>query len=703
MSKIRIYQLAKELNIDSTEVIEKLEELGFVIKNHMSAIEDLDALKIRKQYLHRDKDKGPVKTKKVLTQTVVKDEKSTVKNQAPKKPKQLRDYSKKTKKSAVIYKKQSKKEEANTEKEKKILLPTEITIAEFAGLLDMDANELIMKLIADYNLMVTMNSNLDLEIAEFLAEEYGYEVEKAELEIELNEAEFEFEDDKKDLQFRAPVVTVMGHVDHGKTSLLDAIRNTAVTDGEAGGITQHIGASEIKFKEKKIVFLDTPGHEAFTSLRARGAKVTDIAILVVAADDGVMPQTIEAIDHAKAAGVPIIVAINKIDKVNAQPDKVKQELSEIGVLIEEWGGDVISVEVSAIKGLGIDSLLETILLVAEMEELKANPSRLGLGTIIEANLDRGKGPVASVLVQNGTLRVGDSIFSGKTYGKIRAMYNDKGKKVKVVGPSGAVKIMGFNEVPVAGEKFYATDEDKKARLHAERNIRRGKDAAMKSARKNVSLEDLFDQIKDGDVKELNIIIKADAHGSIEALKQSLERLSTEEVRINIIHSQVGAVTESDILLSVASNAIIIAFNVRPNSNITSLAESEDVEIRTYRIIYETIKDIKDALSGLLEPEKKEIIEGKIQVRATFRVPGIGVIAGGYVQDGKISRNSKVRLIRDDIIIYDGKISSLKRFKDDAKEVLTGFECGIGLENYDDIKEEDIIETYYIKEIERTLD
>ncbi len=613
-----------------------------------------------------------------------------------------RDYSKKTKKSRGVYKKT--KEFDNIPKAgTKIVLPISITVAEFADLIGREANELIMKLMDDYNLMLQINANLDLEVAELLTVEYGYEVEKEKTQEQLNFVEFEYEDKPEELMNRPPVVTVMGHVDHGKTSLLDAIRNTSVTEGEAGGITQHIGASDIYIKGKKIVFLDTPGHEAFTSLRARGAKVTDIAILVVAADDGVMPQTIEAIDHARAAGVPIIVAINKIDKNNANPDRVKQELSDKGLVVEEWGGDIIAVEVSAIQGKGIESLLEMVLLTAEMEELKANPNRPGIGFIIEANLDKGRGPVATILVQNGTIHVGDPIFCGKTSGKIRAMYNDKGKKVKEAGPASSVEIIGLSEVPVAGDKFYATDDEKIARNHAEKNVIIEKEQAMRSNRKNVSLEDLFMQIKDGEIKDLNLIIKADVHGSIEALKQSLEKLSNEEVRVNIIHSQIGAITESDVLLASASNAIIIGFNVRPSTNVIFMADIDKVEIRTYRIIYEAIKDVKDALSGLLDPEYKEVIEGKVTVRTTFKVPNIGTIAGAYVTDGKVTRKSSVRLIRDGIVIFEGKISSLKRFKDDAKEVLTGFECGVGLENYNDLKEGDIIETFFIKEIERTLD
>ncbi len=826
MTKIRIYQLAKELDITSQVVIDELAGINIQVKNHMSAIDDLVALKIRKKYMKPEPVVPAAKPIEKPKSNAGASHKQTTQNRpaqgstnrpaqnrpaqgstnrpaqnrpaqgstnrpaqnrpaqgstnrpaqnrpaqgttsnrpaqnrpaqgttsnrpaqnrpaqgttsrppqnqpaqgttsrpaqnrpaqsaankpgqkAPQKgtantyqKKKLKDYSKKTRKLKGAYKKTKEEEELKIGS--KIILPPLLTLAEFAEIIKKDPNDIIMKLMTDYNQMMTMNAALSVEVAELLATEYGYVVEEEVTEDELNVIEFEYDDKPEELVSRAPVVTVMGHVDHGKTSLLDAIRNTNVTEGEAGGITQHIGASEIYIKDKKIVFLDTPGHEAFTSLRARGAKATDISILVVAADDGVMPQTKEAIDHSKAAGVPIIVAINKIDKNNANPDRVKQELSDNGLVVEEWGGDIIAVEISALKGKGIESLLEMVLLVAEMQELKANPSRKGLGIIIEANLDKGRGPVATALVQNGTVNVGDPVFVGKTYGKVRAMFNHKGKKVKTAGPSSSVEIIGLNEVPVAGDRFYVTDDEKTARLHAERNVNIEKEQAMRSNKKNVSLEEIFEQIKEGEIKDLNIIIKADVHGSIEALKQSLEKLSNEEVRVNIIHSQVGAIKESDVLLASASNAIILGFNVRPSTNVTYMADSEKVEVRTYRIIYEAIKDVKDALSGLLDPEYREMVEGKIEVRNTFKVPNVGTIAGAYVLEGKASRKSSVRLVRDGIVVFEGKISSLKRFKDDAKEVLTGFECGIGLENFNDLRVGDIIETYYIKEIERTLD
>jgi len=763
LTKIRIYELAKELNLSSKVIMDELKEFGIEVKNHMSAISDLDALKIRKKYIKKEetppapketpapekKPQKPVSRTGSDSQKTAKSHpkppqktaskppqkggqprpKTPAKTAAPRQtPEEIaaakekikrgpkaeapiknktkssrKDYSKKTKKSKAFYKSLPKEEEKGPKPGDVIVLPPELTVGEFADLLKMNVNDLIMKIMTDYEKMVGINENLESDVAQLIAIDLGFEVEMEKTQVQLDELEFEFEDKPEDLVYRAPVVTVMGHVDHGKTSLLDAIRNTDVTKGEAGGITQHIGASEIYINNKKIVFLDTPGHEAFTTLRARGAQVTDIAILVVAADDGVMPQTLEAIDHARAAGVPIIVAINKIDKDNANPTRVKQELSDNGLVVEEWGGSTIAVEISAIKGQGIDTLLEMVVLVAEMEELKANPKRPAIGTIIEANLDKGRGPVATALVQNGTLRVGDPIFAGTSYGKVRAMFNDKGKNVKSAKPSTSVEILGINSVPVAGEKFYVTRDEKTARLHAEANVNVFKEQAMRSNRKNISLEDLFDQIKDGEVKDLNIVLKADVHGSIEALRQSLENISNEEVRVKIIHSQIGAITESDILLASASNAIVIGFNVRPSASVQQTADREEVEIRTYRIIYEAIKEVKDALSGLLDPEYREVIEGRVEVRTTFKVPNAGTIAGAYVLDGKISRKSKVRLIRDGIVIFEGGISSLKRFKDDAKEVLTGFECGVGLENYNDLKEGDIIEPYKIVEIERTLD
>jgi len=611
-----------------------------------------------------------------------------------------RDYSKKVKTKNKIYKKKAKEEaEASVVEEAVILqIPERITVSDFAEQIEQTPNELIMKLM-NLGVMASINQEIDFETAELLAEDYEISVEMI---VEIDEAEELFEnfvDPEEDLEKRAPIVTVMGHVDHGKTSLLDAIRDTDVTDGEAGGITQHIGASEVMINGEKIVFLDTPGHEAFTTLRARGAKVTDIAILVVAADDGVMPQTIEAIDHAKAAGVPIIVAINKIDKPNANPDRVKQELSERGLVIEEWGGDVICVPVSALKREGIDTLLEMVILVAEMQELKANANRPALGTVIDARVEKGRGSIATVLVDAGTLNIGDAIIAGTTYGRVRAMYNFRGKKVKSVGPATSVEITGLNEVATAGEKFYVAKDDRSARVMAEK---RAMDLREKGLHKNkhVSLEDLFSQLQAGEVQDLNIIVKADVLGSVEALRQSLIKISNEEVRVNVIHGNVGTISESDVLLASASNAVIIGFNVRPSLSVTRMAETENVELKTYRIIYEAINDVEKAMKGMLKPEFKEVVQGSVEVREIFKIPNGAVIAGAYVLNGKVTRNSQLRLVREGIVIHEGNVSSLRRFKDDVKEVNTGYECGVGIENYNDLKEGDIIESFIIEEIKR---
>ena len=519
-------------------------------------------------------------------------------------------------------------------------------------------------------------------------------------EIDIaDEFDLDFDDKEENLNPRPPVVTVMGHVDHGKTSLLDAIRHTNVTTGEAGGITQHIGAYAVNINNKKIVFLDTPGHEAFTSMRARGAQVTDVAILVVAADDGVMPQTVEAIAHAKAAKVPIIVAINKIDKPDANIDRIKQELVENALVPEDWGGDTITVPVSAKNREGIEEILEMVLLVAEMEELRANPNRKAVGTIIEAQLDKGMGPVATVLVQKGTLKVGDTVVSGTSTGKIRAMLDERGKKVNKASPSIPVLILGLSEVPQAGDLIYAVKDDKTGRKIADYRRNQIREEQLKSNTK-VSLDDLFERIKMGEIKDLNIIIKADVRGSIEALSQSLEKLDTDEVKINIVHGGAGGITESDVILASASNAIIIGFNVRPNLNAMEVAKREHVDIRTYRIIYEAIDDIKAAVKGMHAPKIVEEVLGRAEVRATFRLPNGNTIAGIYVLDGKITRNANIRLLRDDVVVYDGAVSSLKRFKDDAREVASGYEAGLGFENYNDIKENDMLEAYIMKEVQQ---
>ncbi len=607
---------------------------------------------------------------------------------------------KKTRKKRVKKKKEKVEEPMieTTPETTAIQLPNRITVGDFANLIAKPANEIILKLM-NLGVMAAINQYIDYETMELIADDFGIEVEQKEEEVDTAVIDYDFEDDEKDLQHRAPVVTVMGHVDHGKTSLLDAIRSTDVTAGEAGGITQHIGASEVVINDQKIVFLDTPGHEAFTTLRARGAQVTDIAILVVAADDGVMPQTVEAIDHAKAADVPIIVAVNKIDKPNANPDRVMKELAEHGVMVEQWGGDTVCVLVSAKQNQHIDQLLEMILLIAEMRDLKANPNRNAVGIVIEANLDKGKGAIATVLVQNGQLAVGDPFVCGTTYGRVRAMYNSKGKRIKKVGPSTAVEIIGINDVPVAGDKFFAIDSDKEAKQIAENRSVEIKREEMERAGGHVTLEDIFSQIQAGKMKELSLIIKADAHGSLEALKGSLLKLNNDndEVKIKIQHANIGAITESDILLATASNTIVLGFNVRPSSSVIAIAKKENVEIKTYRIIYELLNDVEAAIKGMLDPEFEEVQLGEIEVRATFKVPNVGVIAGGYVLSGKVMRNSKIRLLRAGVIVHEGELSSLKRFKDDAKEVASGYECGLGIAGFNDLKEGDIIEAYQIIE------
>ncbi len=663
MTKIRIYELAKELNMSSKELIEQIEDLDIDVSSHMSSI-GIEEAELIKELFEETDEEGDIEKK------VKKDKEKT------------------------------DAELLEDEEEEVIEVGETIIVRDLAEKLDLNPSELITKLIG-LGVMASQNQSIDAETAALVAEEFGATVviNSDEEEIEEDIFDLDFEDRPEDLKPRPPVVTVMGHVDHGKTSLLDAIRETHVTRSEAGGITQHIGAYAVNVNDKKVVFLDTPGHEAFTSMRARGAQVTDIAILVVAADDGVMPQTIEAINHAKAANVPIIVAINKIDKPESNIDRIYQELVENGLLPEEWGGDTITVPVSAKNRIGIDELLEMILLVAEMQELKANPNRTAVGTIVEAQLDKGKGPLATVLVQKGSLKVGDMVVSGTSSGRIRAMIDDKGKRVKKVGPSTPVVILGLSEVPNAGELLFSVDGEKTARYYAEKRKEQLREEQLKASTK-ISLDDLFEKIKEGEIQDLNIIIKADVRGSIEALAQSLEKLDNEEVKINIIHGGVGGITESDIMLASASNAIIIGFNVRPNLNAIEVAKREKVDVRTYRVIYEAIEDIQAAVKGMLAPTIIEEVLGRAEVRATFKLPNNTIIAGIYVLNGKITRNSQVRLLRNDVVIFEGGISSLKRFKDDAREVLAGYEAGLGLDNYNDIKENDLIEAYILKEVER---
>ncbi|NBD22424.1 translation initiation factor IF-2 [Paenibacillus glycinis] len=581
---------------------------------------------------------------------------------------------------------------------KKIIVRGTVTVGDLAKLLHKDASEVIKKLIT-LGVMATINQEVDLDTVQLIASEYGVEVE---VKIPVEEDQFETIEEKDDeelLEARPPVVTIMGHVDHGKTTLLDAIRQTNVTSGEAGGITQHIGAYQVEINHKKITFLDTPGHEAFTLMRARGAQVTDITIIVVAADDGVMPQTVEAINHAKAANVPIIVAVNKIDKPGSDPDKIKQSLTEYGLVPEEWGGDTIFVNVSAKQRIGLEELLEMILLVAEVNDYKANPNKRARGTVIEAELDKGKGPVARILVQHGSLKIGDAFVAGNCFGRVRAMVNDKGRRLKEAGPSTPIEITGLTEVPQAGDPFLVFEDERKARAIADRRAIKHRQTEL-GANSRVTLEDLYNHIKDGEIKDLNVIIKADVQGSSEALKGSLAKIDIEGVRVKIIHSGAGAITESDINLAAASSAIVIGFNVRPEPQALATAEQEKVDIRLHSIIYNVIDEIEHAMKGMLDPVFKEVIIGQAEIRNLFKVTKVGVIAGCMVTSGKITRNAKARLIRGGIVVFEGEIESLKRFKDDAKEVAQGYECGITLDRYNDLKEGDVIEAFIMESVER---
>ncbi len=711
MSKVRVYELAKELGTSSKKLIDVMESMDISVNNHMSTLSDEEAKKVMAILTGQAGGKPPKEAPKEQVKEPVKEE-------PKKKPKPAERVAettesvpqvKKTIASAPIEEaatpsrkarkviQEEKRAAAIKAQRPKLRLEGQVTIAELAGHFDAPPTQLITYLM-EMGVMANVNQPLTPDDVELLAEEYGFDIDYIEDPVEEELLTYDDEDKKKEV-LRRPVVTVLGHVDHGKTSLLDTIRNAKVTEGEVGGITQHIGAYQVKINDKKIVFLDTPGHEAFTAMRARGAQVTDIAILVVAADDGVMPQTIEAINHAKAAQVPILVAVNKIDKPDANPDRVKQQLSDHGLVAEEWGGDTIFVPVSAIRGDGIEELLEMVLLLAEVGELKANPERAGRGTVIEAKLDRGRGPVATVLVQDGTLKVGDPIICGSIAGKVRAMHNDRGDRIEEAGPSTPVEILGLTDVPMAGDRFQVVGDDRVARQVAEKRAFKLKEASRRIQR--VTLDDLFKQIQDGEVKDLNLILKGDVHGSVEALQDALFKLSLEEVLIKIIHTGVGAINESDVMLASASNAIVIGFNVRPDNNARKLAEQDQVDIRLYRIIYEAIEDIKAAVTGLLKPVMKEVILGQAEVRQLFKVSRLGSIAGSHVIEGKLTRNSMIRVIRDGTVILDnGRIDSLKRFKDDVREVLNGYECGILLENYNDLHEGDIIEAYAMEQVAR---
>ena len=683
MSKIRVYELAKELNVSSKDLINLLmEEFGVEVKNHMSVIEDEDATLIKELLGDTSESEG----KKSLVDEYEEELAESLNKGVRKK--------KKTKKEL-----EQEEVERNAEAACGVIeIGETITVKELCEKLGKPTNDVIKNLIF-LGVMAGVNQEIDFATAEKLCEKYEVLVEKKEEGTELEAFEEETDVVEENLVKRPPIVTIMGHVDHGKTSLLDAIRHAKVTASEAGGITQHIGAYTVSLNGEKITFLDTPGHEAFTAMRARGAQVTDIVILVVAADDGIMPQTKEAINHCKAAEVPMIVAINKIDRPGANVDRVKQELTEHGLVSEDWGGDTICVPVSAKTGENLESLLEMVLLTAEMQELQADPNRKAKGTVIEAKLDKGRGAVASLLIQNGTLNVGDSILVGSTYGRIRAMFDDRGKKIKSAGPSIPVEILGLSEVPAAGDRFIVCKDEKTARNMAE--VRKQKiKADSHQASNRVSLEDLYSQIQEGKVKELAIVVKADVQGSVEAIRQSLEKLSTDDVKVRVIHGAVGAITETDVTLAAASNALVIGFNVRPDSNATVQSEKENIEIKTYRIIYDAIEDVKSAMIGMLEPEYKEVINGKAEVRMTYKISNVGTIAGCYVIDGKIVRNSEVRVIRDGIVIFESTLASLKRFKDDAKEVAKGYECGLSVEKFNDLKEGDIIESFTMEAIKR---
>ncbi len=767
-SKPRVHEIAKDLKVNSKEVIEKLAGCGITVKNHMSTLEDdqlslildiytqlndigdkplsevKEAKKVpaeEKKDKKQEKEKKKSEPKKAAEQAETaqksadaEEEKIVIEDNAPIQKsvryvdtrqsiveldkienaqrieeelvperikmddtrKKKKDKKKKVKIEEPIKEKTSSKPKKEAPSE--VSIPEEITVGDFAQKIGKGAAEIVKKLMM-LGVMATITQSIDFDTASLIAEEFGITVTK---EVVMTKEEILFqeeEDDPSDLQPRPPVVVVMGHVDHGKTSLLDAIRDTSVTDTEAGGITQHIGAYGVKLNDRDITFLDTPGHEAFTTMRARGAQVTDVAILVVAADDGIMPQTVEAINHAKAANVTVIVAINKIDKEGANVERVKQMLVEHELIPEEWGGDTVCVEVSAKKRINIDGLLEMVLLVADMKELKANPNKPARGAVIEAEIDKGRGPVATVLVQEGTLNVGDIVIAGTAVGRVRAMINDKGRRVKTAGPSTPVEILGLSEAPLGGDKFYVVKDEKLAREVAETRKQEQKESKFNSAVK-VSLDNLFSQIDEGNMKELNVIIKADVQGSVEAVKQSLEKLSNDEVRVRAIHGGVGAVNESDVMLAEASNAIIVGFNVRPDAGASAAAENKSVDIRLYRVIYQAIEEIEAAMKGMLDPEYKEVVLGHAEVRQTFKVSGVGTIAGSYVTDGKIVRSEQIRIVRDGIVIHEGVIESLKRFKDDAKEVSENFECGIGIEKFNDIKEGDVIECFTMEEIER---
>lgn len=697
MSKKRIYEYAKEIDVKSKAIIDELKKNNIEVSNHMQALEENDIKILDKAFKKQDSAKKDQTTTHANTNKSNNNKQNNKPNHQQKNQKNQKNKKQNNKKQHNQQQQQPKPEVKETPS--LITYEEGITVGELADKINKDASEIIKKLFL-LGVVANINQALDTETVELICADYDIE---AELEVHVDATDlenyFEVDENDADLIERPAVVTIMGHVDHGKTTLLDSIRNTRVTAGEAGGITQHIGAYQIVNNDKKITFLDTPGHAAFTTMRARGAQVTDITILVVAADDGVMPQTIEAINHAKAAEVPIIVAVNKVDKPTANPDRVMQELGEYGLYPEDWGGDTIFIQLSAIQGDGIDDLLEMIGLVSEVEELKANPDRAAVGTVIEAELDKSRGPAASLLVQNGTLEVGDSLVVGNTYGRVRAMVNDLGKRIKTAGPSTPVEITGLHDVPQAGDRFVVFKNEKQARQIGEK---RQQENILKQRQdsKSVSLDNLFEQMKQGEMKDLNIIIKGDVQGSVEALAASLMKIDVEGVNVRIIHTAVGAINASDVTLAAASNGIIIGFNVRPDAGAKRAAEEENVDMRLHRIIYKVIEEIESAMKGLLDPEYEEQVIGQAEVRQTFKVSKVGTIAGSYVTDGKITRDASVRIIRDGIVIFEGELDTLKRFKDDAKEVAAGYECGITIEKFNDIKEGDIFEAFKMVEIER---
>lgn len=710
--KIRVYELAKENGMESKEMIKILnEEFNLNIKSHMSMISGEDR-KLINEYLtelnedsskeaeiinQKPKAKKPVEKKREKKKIDPK----TIANEDDEEARPTGKNRKKKNKKRKSKKNNRQEKNMKAKNESRIEIPETVNVKTFADKLGESPNSVIGKLIG-LGIMAGLNDQIDFDTANLVAMDFGKEIFKEEAYDALEEQSYDldYEDKPEDLVERPPVVSVMGHVDHGKTSILDAIRNTSVTRGEAGGITQHIGAYTVDINGKQISFLDTPGHEAFTEMRMRGAQSTDVAILVVAADDGVMPQTIEAINHAKAAEIPIIVAINKMDKDTADPNRVMQGLMEHGLVPEEWGGDTIMVPVSAHTGDGINELLEMVLLVAEVRELKANPNRAAVGIIIEAELDKSRGPVATVLVQKGTLHAGDYVVTGSSSGRIRAMFNSKGKPIKEAGPSIPAQILGLSDVAEAGDKIYAVADEKVAREYADRAAEFKREERL-IAKANTNLEDMYSDIAEGELKELNIIVKTDVKGTVDAVSSSLTKLSNEEVKVSVIAGAVGGITESDILLAQASNAIIIGFNVRPTQGALERAKDNNIEIRTYSVIYEAIEDVEKAINGMLEPEFKENVLGRAEVRETFKIPGAGTIAGVMVTNGLVTRKSKIRLLRDNIVVFDGEISSMKRFKDDASKLQSGYEGGIGLERFNDVKVGDVMEAYEMVEVERS--